>query len=325
MYNNLNNYLGVIFATIFLLFSWYPLLVDSQIYPTTPVGCSKVSYSAEKLATIPASFDARDKWGDCISPVRTQKGCGSCWAQVTSGLLADRTCIATNGLVKTLLSPQYILGCSNNCKEGGQCNIGCRGGYIDVTLAFLESNGVVSDVCLPYQANDGSCPSTCSNGESISNATKVKAGKCYTYASLQDVQYEIMTKGPVIATFALYPEFSDYSGGVFVRTSNNIKEGHAARVYGWGNENGVDYWLAANSWGTSWGINGHFKIRRGTDEVGFEDNFISADANTDDLSETLYGSTWSNPSSGSALKPSFYLILTIIAYLILVPLFQSFA
>jgi len=319
-----NHCLGVVLATLFILFSWYPL-VDSQIFPTSPVGCTKVTYSSSQLSTIPASFDARDKWADCISPIRTQSGCGSCWAQVTSGLLADRTCIGTNGLVKTLLSPQYILGCSNNCKEGGQCNIGCRGGYIDVTLAFMESNGVVSDVCLPYKANDGSCPTTCANGEALSNTTMFKAGECYTFSTIQDVQYEIMTNGPVIATFALYPEFSDYKSGVFVRTSNDIKEGHAARVYGWGTEDGVDYWLAANSWGTGWGINGHFKIRRGTNGVGFENNFITADAKVDSLPESVYGSTWSNPSSGLSLKPSFYLMLAIIAFLFLVPLFQSFA
>ena len=43
---------------------------------------------------------------------------------------------------------------------------------------------------------------------------------------------------------------------------------HAVLVVGYGNENGVDYWLFKNSWGTSWSDEGYGKIRRGTRECG---------------------------------------------------------
>jgi cathepsin B len=35
------------------------------------------------------------------------------------------------------------------------------------------------------------------------------------------------------------------------------------KLIGWGQENGVNYWLCANSWNTWWGEQGYFKIAFG--------------------------------------------------------------
>lgn len=39
---------------------------------------------------------------------------------------------------------------------------------------------------------------------------------------------------------------------------------------GWGQDDGIDYWLCSNTWGNSWGMSGMFKIRRGRNECGIE-------------------------------------------------------
>ena len=44
--------------------------------------------------------------------------------------------------------------------------------------------------------------------------------------------------------------------------------GHAVKLVGWGVEGGVNYWIAANSWGSGWGDHGFFKIKEG--ECGFD-------------------------------------------------------
>ena len=45
---------------------------------------------------------------------------------------------------------------------------------------------------------------------------------------------------------------------------------HYVLIYGWGESNGTKYWLGRNSWGSSWGENGNFKIIKGFNNLGLE-------------------------------------------------------
>lgn len=73
----------------------------------------------------------------------------------------------------------------------------------------------------------------------------------------------------IIIFYFLFPGIYHHVAGKFLGQIT-------VRVIGWGiNGNGVRYWLAANSWGTSWGENGFFKIRRGDNECLFEDYFMT--------------------------------------------------
>ena len=80
-----------------------------------------------------------------------------------------------------------------------------------------------------------------------------------------------MTYGPVEAAFTVYEDLLHYKSGVYQHVSGKVLGGHAVRMLGWGVENGTPYWLIANSWNTDWGDNGYFKIVRGQDECGIED------------------------------------------------------
>ncbi len=72
---------------------------------------------------------------------------------------------------------------------------------------------------------------------------------------------EIYNHGSVEAGFMVYKDFLHYRSGVYQHVSGDQLGGHAVRLVGWGEENGVPYWLAANSWNTDWGDNGFFKVR----------------------------------------------------------------
>ena len=44
--------------------------------------------------------------------------------------------------------------------------------------------------------------------------------------------------------------------GVYKHVIGEAEDNHAVKILGWGVENGVDYWLVANSWNTHWGDKG---------------------------------------------------------------------
>lgn len=63
--------------------------------------------------------------------------------------------------------------------------------------------------------------------------------------------------------------------GVYRYTRGEMEGGHAIKILGWGTENGIKYWLCANSWTRSWGENGLFKILRGNNECHIEERVIA--------------------------------------------------
>ncbi len=80
---------------------------------------------------------------------------------------------------------------------------------------------------------------------------------------MADIQTELYNNGPAEAAFTVYEDFFSYKSGVYKHVTGAQAGGHAIKILGWGVENGMNYWLCANSWGPSWGMNGFFKILQG--------------------------------------------------------------
>merc|ERR1719236_250729 len=184
----------------------------------------------------PASFDARTQWPGLIHPIRDQQRCGSCWAFSASEVLSDRVAIATKK-ASPVLSPEDMVSCDKG-------DMGCQGGQLPMAWDYLKDTGIVTDTCFPYSAVKG----------------------------VQNMMKEIMTNGPIQVAFKVYKSFMSYKTGVYSKHFWELlpEGGHAVKIVGWGTENGTDYWLVANSWNTSWGDEGFFKIKRGSNQCGIE-------------------------------------------------------
>ncbi|KAH6938636.1 hypothetical protein HPB50_011216 [Hyalomma asiaticum] len=237
---------------------------------------------------LPESFDAREKWPHCasIGLIRDQSSCGSCWAFGAVEAISDRICIHSQGKCRRL----YVFA---SC-----CS--CLGGFPSSAWQFYRDRGIVSgglhdteDGCLPYEfppcehhtvgplpncSEDISptprCVHSCRKGyETEYSRDKFKGERVYSIeADETQIKTEIFKNGPVEADFDVYADFFSYKSGVYQRLSSDYQSGHAVKILGWGTENGVPYWLVANSWNPNWGDKGYFKILRGTNECGIEND-----------------------------------------------------
>jgi cathepsin B len=152
------------------------------------------------------------------------------------------------------------------------------------------------------QGQSPQCPTACASGakspyNDFKSARYGFAGSVQTHADEQAIMQSIMTDGPVEAAFNVMSDFENYASGIYKSTSSKQLGGHAIRIVGWGvgtqAEGGLKYWKVANSWNPYWGEQGYFRIVRGTDECGIED----------DVTSSSTGSSWNGPGLGPAPAP----------------------
>jgi len=196
-----------------------------------------------------------------------QEQCGSCWAFGASESFSDRICISTNGSTNVVLSPEDLVSCDYSCD-------GCGGGFANAAWEYMAFPGICDMECFPYTAGTGNAPpcrATCVNGASF---TRYKAKSINSFSPSQG-QTAMYTDGPIETCFDVYEDFMTYKSGVYIQHSNQFVGGHCVKVLGWGVDttSNQPYWLAQNSWVTTWGISGYFWI--GTSQCGFDQGFVA--------------------------------------------------
>eukprot|EP00249_Psilotum_nudum_P001050 c13333_g1_i1 orf=153-1205(+) len=232
---------------------------------------------------LPKNFDAREAWPGCTSlrTILDQGHCGSCWAFGAVEALSDRFCIHQKENVT--LSENDLLSCC-----GFECGDGCDGGYPFQAWQYFVRTGVVSTECDPYFDDIGcqhpgcslyptpQCVKECKDNRIWSEAKYFAASAYRIESDPYDIMAEVYSNGPVEVSFSVYEDFAHYKSGVYKYIYGDYMGGHAVKLIGWGTtEEGIDYWLIANSWNQNWGEDGYFKIVRGTNECGIEWNPVA--------------------------------------------------
>lgn len=228
-------------------------------YIYTPRVRNENAYVPKRLARVsPASYDWRNVT-NVVRPVQDQGGCGSCWAFASIASVEGQMAIKKKSYEK--LSEQEIIECAT---YDGILR-GCNGGWEFLTYFHAQVNkGVTAATNDPYVATttDRTCNLT---RPRVSSATV--ASWTYVAANETVIKDTLVATGPLYVTFYVSNDFYSYQSGVFTDNNNSCGTNwanHAVLLVGYGNLNGVDFWLLKNSWGSWWGEQGYFKLKRGS-------------------------------------------------------------
>lgn len=219
---------------------------------------------------LPVNFDARVNWPECetINEIYNQGSCGSCWTFGAATTASDRMCIQKN--IHVRLSQQDF-----QCLKQDVCG----GGNSYDAFVYWQNMGLVTEECKPYDIKKlykKECKTKCVNDNIDYEEDKHFAEMVYRVSSESNqIKAELVKNGPIQVSFNVFADLKKYELGVYVHKLGVELGHHSVRLIGYGVEDGVDYWLAANSWGNVWGDNGYFKIKSYQEEVEFENRLMA--------------------------------------------------
>ncbi|KAL6205672.1 hypothetical protein ACLB2K_022926 [Fragaria x ananassa] len=224
----------------------------NKITPGLSSTSSNFTYQSLAASDIPTRMDWREQ--QAVTPIKDQGRCGACWAFSVAAAVEGLTKIKTGELIS--LSEQQLVDCSSQ-------NNGCGGGSLKLAYDYVEQNGLAREESYPYEGTD---TGTCNTDMESERAAKITSYAQVTSRDENDLLKAVAMQPAVSIRIAAYGlDFQQYSTGVF-SGDYGTDLNHDITAIGYGTtEDGIDYWLMKNSWGTQWGESGFMKILRNSD------------------------------------------------------------
>lgn len=241
----------------------FQVRVGGKVYSTGYIpretrirGTRYEQFSPQYIADLPESWDERTDRG-CVTDIRDQGNCGSCWAFSRTAALEAAKCIAG----KTP-APNVLNLAEEDTVANDRSAYGCNGGFMG--FDYEVNHGVTLESICPYTARGRAC-----------NGAVDTKGLSWTYignngnATADELRAAIYKYGVVsVTTAAGGSGYDTDSNGVFIgcnaRGINHMTDFIGYRKIA----DGSWQFLMRNSWGTSWGTNGYGWMKQGCNQTG---------------------------------------------------------
>merc|ERR1712023_175106 len=139
---------------------------------------------------------------------------------------------------------------------------------MDMAFSFAEKEDICTEASYPYTSGHGKVGECHSTGCDVGIPRGGVVGFKNVMRNSEHALMEAVSLQPVsIAVEADRRMFQMYKRGVMSRLCGAALD-HGILCVGYGTEEGTDYWLVKNSWGTVWGENGFGKLLRGKGRSG---------------------------------------------------------
>jgi cathepsin F len=209
-------------------------------------------------SSIPTSYDWRS-YG-AVTGVKDQGNCGSCWSFGTTGDVEGTWFLAHNSLVS--LSEQQLVSCDKS-------DSGCNGGLQENAFDYIiRTGGIQSEADYPYTSGTGRVASCTVDTKKFVANISAWAQVSSSASGESNIAPYLYANGPLTIGINANPMQYYVAGIDDPSNCSPLLLNHAVLIVGYGTQNGVDYWLIKNSWGTTWGEQGYYRIVRGKDACG---------------------------------------------------------
>jgi len=251
---------------------------DRFVNPYDPNNSNNNNRHLATTAPLPLAIDWVER--GMVTSVKDQEQCGCCWAMAGIASIESAAAIHNPGFLDSLSSQQMI-----SCDT---FNYGCNGGNVAAGLAYAWKNkfgGVTSDAAYPFVDQNGYTSACNLQGKqltvAINNPVIVVAysdteedpyytiaddPSLYHFSSRMSALKAATAQQPVAVTIhsdcAL---LNNYGGGVLTvdtgcACADTSCMDHSVLLVGYNDSHNPPYWKLKNSWGTSWGESGYFRV-----------------------------------------------------------------
>jgi len=222
---------------------------------------------------LPEAYSWTDVDGvDWLMPVRNQSRCGSCAAFGITSMLEIR--VKQDLGAPTLeidLSDSHCLTCS-----GGSCDEGIT---LAQGISTLMNRGLPTEHCAPYTEAVGpvgdvtltACDEGCNGRERgrvyLRDVERISFANGEPLDEQVHIMKEALLESPLLVRMTVWEDFHSYLSGVYEPLDpdpETARAFHALLLVGYSDERGA--WLARNSWGPGWGLDGYLWLAYGASE-----------------------------------------------------------